>query len=497
MANFVAVEFDVYDVVGDAIVTRYLCSAGPLYRASTTAYEPRLTNLPIMIGVSLAVELYGQTVRGAVNAGRIEFLVGGDSLSTNTVYDWFTSRYHWLGHDFRVYESNTYSSDISDYTLVYTGRIADISMTDTLASITTTDASSDLDGALVDDFYDSSMPAGIAGQPRPYQWGRTLLIEPVLEVEATLTYRVSARIGGIADVTKVTVGGLSWNKVTSAPRGGQWCIVVGYAGLIQLGAVPLGGEIRADVNSFDYATMDTAALMSLFISGKLSADATSMSQLSTDYGALVGYWTSTNPVNRLDAMDDVMRRAVGWWYVGFDEKLRAGVIKAPGTPTLYLNSSGASASGAARTIHSVKLMQVIPPAWRVRVEFDRNWVPNHTFYETVADNYRASYSAAGEHITDPAEDTALHANDPRAVDMELIRALCLIDTEANAVRDRVAAAFSVQRFLFQVEVWIDAGDIELYDTVQLTYGPWDMPCRVHGLTQAFGGGAPSVLQLWG
>lgn len=496
MGDFVAVEFDTYDTGTSAIVSRYLCSSGPLARLSgaTGQYIPALLDLPIMLGASLDVEQYGQSPRGTVNAATIKFAID------SSMYSWFASNYHWIGHAFRVYSADAFSASIADYTLVYTGRIGDLSLTDIEATVTVGDASVALDGAIVSDFYGSSAITTLVGRPKPKVWGQVRSIDPILENEATLLYRVSTRSGGIASIGQTRVGGIPWNQITTGPtpvaRGGQWQVTSLANGTFVLGALTNGAEVRCDVNSSDYATMDTSALLTSIVGGLLTMDSGSMAQLTTDYPALVGFKTGLDPLNRLDVMDDIMRSAVGWWYVTAAETVRAGIVAAPGTPSLYLNAAGSSVSGPARAIQSVTLSSVIPPAYRVRVESNRIWDPQTVFYETVAQLTQDIYKSSG-HVNEAAVDTALQTADPRAIDMPLVRALCALDADGQDLRDRVAAAFSSQRFIFDVEAWLVDGDIDLYDSVQLTWGPWDLPCRVHQLLIPYGGGAPARLRLWG
>jgi hypothetical protein len=114
---------------------------------------------------------------------------------------------------------------VDDLDLVYTGHITNFGFDLTasggaVASINTTDASSDLDKSLVDDFYPADFViVSLRGKPRPQLWGRAYSIAPVIEDEADLIYRVARN--ALDDVLEVRVGGVPWRRRTGPGRRGE------------------------------------------------------------------------------------------------------------------------------------------------------------------------------------------------------------------------------------------------------------------------------------
>src|ERR1043166_6607039 len=146
-APYVAVEIDLYNNSAHQTQTVRLCNRGPLIGVVSsvrTVYEPRLIT-PIMLGNRIAGEQYGRPVRGTPNGGVIQFLLDDNSSIWSYVV---SASFLWNGRTFRVYEGTSATGLLSDLSLVYTGRVADLncalqSGTGWVVTVKTTDASTD------------------------------------------------------------------------------------------------------------------------------------------------------------------------------------------------------------------------------------------------------------------------------------------------------------------------------------------------------------------
>ena len=253
-----------------------------------------------------------------------------------------------------------------------------------------------------------------------------------------------------------------------------------------MGRIGINGELRCDAKGTGYATLTTAALYRRWVeeAGGTVNDA-AMTALDAAAPYLIGYYTGTEPVNRLTAFDDLFKGIVGWWSVNDDAEFTAGVIAAP--------AATAPPELTDLTILDFRLLTLVPPAWRIRVEYARNWRPQSQFFETVTEEDQLALSETGI-IAEAFEDETIKTAEPRAVDVPVIRSLVLTEADAIDIRDRAAAAWGVARRIYEIQARIDAPG--LYDTVDVDYMMVDGSFRVHSSVRSFGGGA-TTLQLWG
>lgn len=234
---WIALEIDIIQEITGTLDTLCLGNRGSLQRTINGVlrqYEPRLlTDIVIGTAISIATDtattgtttpFYQSPLRGQPNGGSISWIIDpspnwyGFNNFNNAVL---------LGRTFRLYVGRT-TTDVmadvdADLTLVYTGHVAnytfDVMANPPVATIQTTDASSNLDKSLVSDLYPADFPiVSLQGRPKPQLWGKKFSIEPVLEDQVSLTYRVTrieAGVVALEDVTKLTVGGVPWRRITS------------------------------------------------------------------------------------------------------------------------------------------------------------------------------------------------------------------------------------------------------------------------------------------
>lgn len=351
---------------------------------------------------------------------------------------------------------------------------------------------SNVNAAVLSTDITATAPSSIIGVPKPFARGIVKSIAPLLIDQQNLIYQCADVAISVDDLR---VGGKSWDFVASDPAQGQWTEGPNI-GQITLGAVTLGSDIRVDLRTNDWELTTASYLIRQIaaLSG-LSVDETAMTALDATAGGLIGYFAD-QPVNRLDVLDQIAQGVGGWWGVDMLGNVTAGVIDVPAaTADLTLTEGGPEPSYG--TIATLQLSRVIPPVWRLRVEYARNWSPESSFLDTVSESEQAVLGATG--IIAPAfKDYTIKSAEPIgvAVDLAVIRSLFVAEDDAIKMRDRLAGAWSVTRSLYDGTAWIDASDIVLYDTASVAYMMVSGSYRCHSGIRSIGGGAQQ-LQVWG
>lgn len=465
-------------------VTRDVIGTAAIDGTSVAHFDPRLS-VPLAIGSRIVTGQRGDVLRDVgANGGTIEFALtdpGADAL-------WPWLALHWGGRTFRIYEGQR-GTRFRDFALAYTGRISDLRHDTYRASVEVTDASIDLNDVLVTDLYpdDDSVPEALRGRPRPELRGAGDNLAPVLLADtddgAPLTYHVSRL--PLDDILEVRVGGIPWTRVASNPSAGQWSADL-LNGRFTLGGITGGLDVRCDARGIGWASMTTARLMTDLITeagGVVDADAMTALDAAAPY--LIGWYTGTDEVNRLSAFDEIMASVGGWWSTRIDGRFTAAVFEAPAAlPDLSLSGVG---------IASMQLSGLLPPAWRIRIEHSRNWGPLSNFFDAVTEIDKQRWAETGT-VAPAWSDESIKTDEPRAVDMPLIRSLVRSEADALAIRDRLVRVFGVARRIYEVSAWVDVP--ALYSTAAVNHRMTTGSYRVHGVVRGFGAG-PATLQLWG
>jgi hypothetical protein len=502
-------EIDTWD--GDATVTLRLSDVGPVIG---TPSHPRLY-APIEIGSRIIADQYGDVLPTVgSNGGSLDFaLARGRVGATAEIADpetWEWLDRQWTGREVRAY-TGARGGSFEDYDLAYTGRVDDLTHDTLRASVKIAAASIDLDDVLVSDLYpkdDAAVPETIQGRPKPELRGQANNVAPILltdsELGAPLTYQVSRL--ALDDITEVRVGGIPWDRVTINPLAGQWTPDLAN-GKFTLGGITGGLDVRCDARGIGWETMTTAQLFTDLVTeagGVVDTDA--MTQLDIDAPYLVGWWTGTEELNRLTALDAIMTSVFGWWGDGVDGTIAAGVLDVPpevAVGVLPDDSSNDEIFAALSEltdltlttveIGSIQLTKLLPPAWRIRVEHSRNWSPLSSFADAVIETDKQRWEDAGV-IAEAWSDETIKTDEPRAIDMPLIRSLVLNEDDAIEIRDRASLVFGVPRRMYEAKAWIDVPD--LYSSAAIDYMMVFGAFRLHGVVHSFGGGT-TTLQLWG
>jgi len=419
-------------------------------------------------------------MRALANQGTIEFRLD-DAFSVEI----FADDVHWIGRNFRVYEGlQSPDGYVDDLDLIYEGRITDVNHDTTRATVRTGDASVDLDIPFVSEMYPDDALASIAGKPRPEILGTVTCIEPVLSDAANLIYDVSTV--PVNYISEVRVGGIPWEPGLAPPPGeGEWDIDP-QATQIALGSATLGGDVRCDVEGL--AVSGTGGLgRVVFASRGLQIDEAALSAIDNTRPFVVGYYAK-DPVNTLDVLDDIFTGTACWWGVSQLGLGMAGLVlppaEVPDVPTV-LDSTN---------ILSIELSQMLPPAWRIRVEYERHWQVEGQFFDAIDEDQKQRWSAAGLVVT--RQDESIKIAEPRAIDVPTVRSVAVTAADADFIADLFWNAWSVRREILDVRAWVDPREINLYDTISVNYMMFQKNYRIISAVRSIGGG-PAQLQLWG
>lgn len=469
-----------------ATTTRYLSSerfVTTMEDGRRQQYEPRLKGLPLLLGSRISALIPGQTQpRLTENGGVIQFALD------EGIWDWLQVDQHYKGQEFRVYLADP-GDKHADLELVYRGRVEDLVHDTVTATLRTATAEIDLDNNLVDDLYGDDDPEELRGRPKPRLYGEGRCLAPVLYDPATLLYHLSTASGApaLAEVTELRVGGDPWIQVDSYPDEAQYAVDLS-AGTIQLGGQTLGGEVRCDARAVGYDSLTTAGLVRLLVEAKgLSVSEAAMTALDAVAPYLIGYYTTTDPVNRLNALDEIMSGVFGYWGVDDLGVITAGAFALPAiNPSRSLTSLG---------IVSLTKSGDIPPAWRIQVEYARNWQPQQTFFgdDATIEELKQRWGQGGIIAPEWSHDT-IKDSEPRAVDVPLVRSLVQTEADATDITNRMAAVLGEPRHLYDVTARTPVP--RTFDTIAVDYKMVRGNFRALAAQRAYGAGA-SVLQVYG
>jgi hypothetical protein len=315
----------------------------------------------------------------------------------------------------------------------------------------------------------------------------------------------------------------------TSPGPGQWSADLAN-GTFQLGASPLGAELRCNAQASGYATLTTANLITEICNAQgVGVDPSYMAQLNIDWPGLIGFYTGTTPVNCLDALDRITQSNLCWWSLGPDGAVIAGFVSGPETvvPDMVLASAppgvafdvgllpGIATDPVPKEIAAFAMVQIVPPAWRVRMEFASNESPAGQFLEgvTFAEQQEQSEPGLVEDWTagnsgwslSPSDGNVIRQANPKAQDL-YIRTLAWREAEANALRLHLVQNITgnIERQVFNVSARIDASSIKLFqvltvlwvDVSNRTRALYGSTCRVISATRSIGGGSQQLV-LWG
>jgi hypothetical protein len=310
----------------------------------------------------------------------------------------------------------------------------------------------------------------------------------------------------------VRVGGTAWDQATvGAPTQGQWAD--NGDGTITLGSPPLGFDVRCDAVQGGWTVASLITIMVAEAGAHLTIDQDAMNALTLLVPHYQSYWTSTTPVNRLSAFDDITLSAGCWWSCNAIGEITAGAIQLPDNVATLIVAGGpadgvlggapmfdaglaANEPAADQGVMTLALNTIQPLAWRIRCGYERNWVPETNFAPAVLQTVQA-FQREPAIVSEPHyENDAALTIEPRAVDVPLLLGMSLDPASAVAVQTRLANAWGDNRAVYDCTVQIRPEFVTLYTTALVEYMFVRGAFRVTSAIRSIGGG-PSTLQLWG
>lgn len=315
----------------------------------------------------------------------------------------------------------------------------------------------------------------------------------------------------------------------AALNGGEWFADLAN-GTIQLGSAVGGAEVRVDAQAVGWQTLDTAALITdICLFRAIPVDPASMAQLHLDWPGLIGFHTGTEGINCLDALDRITLGNLCWWALGPDSAVVAGAVDAPelGVPEFVLFGSDPGVSldltlfptlvtdPIPKELMTIGESQLIPPAWRFRVQYEEHESPESTVLDGANETDKSRWASrglvrdwspgdSGFDLT-PDDGRAIRLTEPRAQDI-FLESLAWREAEAAALRFRGVQRImgNLPRETFTVSAWMPSGQPKFFQVVSLVWVADDARARqltgglfrIIGITRSAGGGAQQ-LTLWG
>lgn len=480
--EIILVEVSQYDLFGVEQNIRF-SNVGYVGAISSvrTLFDPRLYT-PIDLAINLNAENITTPIKSSTSISIIEFDLSGEDYFTNTIGR------HWVGAEISI-KIGDKTDAYDDFILVYTGRIEDFNydLLNLKGQIKVVDFNIDFDSVLVEDLYDELALPPLRGRPKPYIRGTCYSIEPVLEDHVQQMYRISwgQNLNLIMDVR---VGGVSWTETLTFPPGpGMWYGDL-PGGVFYLGSETEGGEVRCDARATGWDTFTSAEFLALLALEK--SITTDLAQFSIDAPELIGFYRALEPINIQEVLDIVISGIGGWWGFVGGNVLTAGVIK-------LADSSETVMSLSEVELNSFQLIRCLPPIYKLRIEYKRNWKPLTQAFASVLDEDLDDLKAEGI-IGFVFDNSGILVYEPRAIDMQTVRSLTFDVDDSTSIRGRLISAYAYLSGTKFYELEYYGNDVpELYDTVYIEVESKEVGWfRVIGIVRSL----PSAnikLKLWG
>ncbi len=315
---------------------------------------------------------------------------------------------------------------------------------------------------------------------------------------------------------------------------GEWSADL-VNGTIQLSSDPGSSDVRVDAYSADWQTIDTAGLITKICNMRgIPLNTESMNQLHLDWPSLVGYYTGTDDVNCLNALDSITSGELCEWDLDARGAVQARIFDAPDmTPDLLFVATqpnvpldayllaipGSEAKDPVpKTINTIAQVGVLSPAYRARIGYAGKANPSNSFLdgvtieeqkdlsapEMIADWISGSDPDAGYQLS-PSDGQFVRARHPRAQDVYLSS---ISNTLVDAYDLRLRLVQRIIGFrdhqVWSVTVKMEPTQVKLMSSVQVVWMDengrdrivYSGTFRVTSAIMVLGGGAQQ-LELWG
>lgn len=439
----------------------------PADSPANTHYEQRITGQPSFTRSMDEAKIGGRTF---IANGFIEFQNDDGGLDR-----WLDLA--WDGRDIIIRLGDPAWS-FSDYVVVLTGKIDRLIVeSDKIMMLAIRDRQADLDVPANTNHIDEN-EGSTNKKPIPLCFGNCSNIAPVLLDDLTHKYQVHD--GTVEDVcVQLYVNGVS--SAISVTKDNA-------AGTFTLNSDP-GGKVTCDAKGAKPAGTwleKPGAIIRELVSGvgpladPADLDTASFTDFDTDLPYQMGLFVRDR-ANLLDVLDSIL--PMGWWY-GFDKdgKFELGVVKDPAGLTSELDVSNIE------TQDSITLLLDEPPAWRVRINRERNWTVQTLGNDATVTEARQVFLEnkwrVSEYSDSSVQTKHLEARDPDAMD-----SMISLNAGGALEAERVHDLISVQRFRYEVMCHVSPYQLEIGSVVTLyddRYGlESGVKCLVTAITQFY------------
>lgn len=492
---FIAMEVEAYHLADGRVDTLRFAETGFVTKPSDTPsnawFEPVIKTAP-----SLGRVLFDQA--GTYGATKVTI---GNVLLVNQdgSLDYLLTDYAFDGRRFTVRIGDP-ATPFSQWLVVMTGTMSDVSAEDGAVQLTMQDRLADLTLTDWPTYAGNNVaPNGLEGtaddlkaQPKPRVYGAVLNVTPRAVNTSKLIYQVSDQACTItaaydsgAPLTRGADYASTDHMQSTAPAVGQFRCFSGY---LRLGSSP-AGTVTCDASGLVTRAADLLVAIALDagvpVADIVRADVDALNGLAP---SPVGVWVDSTETPQ--SLMDAVAGSVGAWY-GFDRlsRLRMGRVDAPaGSPTAVWGqdvqeTALPSSAGV--------------PAWSITISYARNYTVESNV-AGVAGVDRAAWLAQ-EYRTAVATDNSVKVAWPHA--QALTFETGLINTaDAQAEAQRRLDLYSVRRMTIDVDIPVseletsDLGDVVRLDTPR--YGLAARLLRIIGINSGFTSGK-AALVVWG
>ncbi len=477
----------------------------PFDSANYEFFDDRITGT-IQITSRISIDQIGSQAQSGVEAigGSIDFAIGMPPGAI-PADDYITAflQLLWKGSAITIWQGPTGSTDLAEYTLILNGIVDDFSYTTSIATIKLGGNLRRVDGPINTDLYipGSGVPSAVIGKARPTAYGHVKHIEPILYNEGAQEYEImfGAPLGAgfvLGLVENVTVGGIVWHDWgvpvdINTPTGYYY---VNYAiQRMYLSGAPGALDLRIDakVNGWEFTT-PALLIKNWLIAKNINYDLASFIQLDIDRPQAIGYATGLEPVNMLDAIDDVLGGSGCYLSENSEGKISVHAIKSPtpvsDDPTYDLE--GMNADG----IIDFRLIRIPSRAYQIRVEYERVWSPASNFAETADEATIAVLKGPGLISVGFGPNTFVRDSDKSSVDPPVTRTVVATRTPADEIAIQLGEAWVPERRVYEVTLRTEPPKINT--TIYVNYRGVVKYMRVISVIKNLGIGT-AVIQIWG
>ena len=413
--------------------------------------------------------------------------------------------YHWSGRRV-VVKAGALNFQYDQFATIFAGSIDNLEADDGRIILTVRDNRAKTDKVVRAALYGGTGGLDgddtLAGTQKPLCYGVVKNAAPVLVNYAMQVYQVHdgaiATVDAVRDRGIVLENGGDVADITTANPGPSQYMTQLSGGYIRLGSTP-AGLVTADVqgdNQGGLAVTPTAIALrvlktrlGVYSLSSADIDEGSFARLASVLSGPAGLYISEETTGS-DVLDALLNPAGGYWTFTRQGMLYAGAVAAP-----------ANAVGEIKHIDAtgLRLQQVIPPAWRIRVGYAPATVvqSENDLAGGVTAEVRGFVTEAFRYVTGENETVRLKNNQASE---RVFETALTTQADAQALLNRLTTIYGVKRMVFQATVYKTLYRYFLGDVVRLQYDRYGLENGADFMVVGVSDNAATgqtVLTLWG